>query len=165
MTIANLVAQEFRTDTFSFNTNFDYAYDELGYQDRISRGSLSSTNSSVVWTSPKDAKGTLTGTATGTGSDQVQISGSFVPCSTYTILNQGTFEYSVDAVVGSYTIDKRDDTGSFISNLYGSHWWQLPRTKPADFLYLWWRGSRLLGAIRPATLRICGSIRPGRCHC
>ena len=105
MTVANLVTQEFRTDTFGINTNFDYAYNEPGYRDRIDRGSLSSANSTVVWTSPKDATGTLNGTATGTGNDQVQVGSDFFPCSTYTILNRGSFDYSVDAVVGSYTID------------------------------------------------------------
>ncbi|HUG67251.1 MAG TPA: dockerin type I domain-containing protein [Pirellulaceae bacterium] len=105
MTVADLISQGFRTDTFSISTTFDYAYSEPGYQDRINRGSLSSTNANVVWTSPKDATGTLNGTATGTGNDQFQINDSFFPCSTYTILNRGAFDYSVDAVAGLYTIN------------------------------------------------------------
>lgn len=105
MTVADLVSQDFRTDTFSINTNFDYAYSEPGYQDRIDRGSLSSTNSTVTWTSPRNATGTLSGTATGTGNDQFQLGNSFFPCSTYTIFNRGAFDYTVDAVAGSYTIN------------------------------------------------------------
>ncbi|MCA9145237.1 MAG: cadherin-like domain-containing protein [Planctomycetaceae bacterium] len=105
MTVADLVSQGFRTDTFSINTSFDYAYSEPGYQDRIDRGSLSSTNSTVTWTSPRDATGTLSGTATGTGNDQFQLGSSFFPCSTYTIFNRGVFDYTVDAVAGTYTIN------------------------------------------------------------
>jgi len=106
LTAATLLEpQQFRADDFSIAGSFTYELrvpTSNNYRDWVPSGTYSSTAGHLAWTSPKDGTGFLEGQATGAGTTTFVYpypNGPTYTATTYTLVETGRFEFSLDAAL------------------------------------------------------------------
>ncbi|MCA9210224.1 MAG: VCBS domain-containing protein [Planctomycetales bacterium] len=102
LTAATVVQHDFREDDFSLSGTYSYLYQETEYEDRIDAGTFNSTDGHVIWTSPTDGSGFVRATAIGNGSDRVRFGGGWIGCSTYTVREDGRWNFTLDAAAKQF---------------------------------------------------------------
>jgi VCBS repeat-containing protein len=95
---ATLGEHRFREDDFALSGTYNYyMLIPNTYDDRMNNADYSSSAARVTWTSPDQGTGFFEGTADGDGSSRGYYSGRWWACASYTLEEQGRFDFDIKA--------------------------------------------------------------------